>query len=112
MVYHTHVTWKPEVSRFIFAQGHLSDALGIFAGRTPWGPWKTVYYGQFLDSLWKFTYQFPQKWMAPVSGNIQNFYMSFSGYPEYDHLSIIQGTFTLVPTPTPTPTTATPADGR
>jgi hypothetical protein len=67
------------------------------------GPWKTVYYGQFLDSVWKFTYQFPQKWMAPVSGNTQNFYMAFSGYPAYDHLSIIQATFTLAPSPTATP---------
>jgi hypothetical protein len=96
MAYHVNVSYNPGLGRFIYAKGHSTSSLGIFEGLTPWGPWKTVYYGQFRDNFWKFTYQFPQKWM---SANGKTMWMSWSGWPEYDNVSFVKASFDVA-TPT------------
>jgi hypothetical protein len=94
MGYHVSVTYNPGLGRFIYAKGHSINHLGIFEGPNLWGPWHTVYYGPFKDEFWKFTYQFPQKW---VSGDGRTMWLAFSGWPEHDKVSFIKTTLSLNP---------------
>jgi hypothetical protein len=92
MAYHVSVTYNPGLGRFIYAKGHKINHLGIFEGPNLWGPWQTVYYGPFKDESWKFTYQFPQKWM---SDDGRTMWMAFSGWPEHDKVSFIKTALSL-----------------
>jgi hypothetical protein len=94
MAYHVSVSYNPGLGRFIYAKGHNTSHLGIFEAPNLWGPWRTVYYGPFRDPLWKFTYQFPQKWM---SANGRTLWMGFSGWPgpEHDKVYFIKASLTL-----------------
>lgn len=92
MAFHVGVFYNPGLQRYIYAKGHNTSGLGIFEGPTPWGPWGTVYYGQFKDSFWKFTYQFPQKWMSPDGLTT---WMTWSGHPEYDSVNFIKASLSL-----------------
>lgn len=99
--YQCLVDYSPGIKRFMLAKGHNKSALGVFESPTPWGPWKTMYYKQFNDANWKFTYQFPQKWMSP---NGTTMWLGFSGWPEYDSFNVIKATVRLknaskLPTP-------------
>ena len=85
--YHINVSYNPGIRRFIYAKGHNKSGLGVFEGTTLWGPWKTIFYGAFLDNNWKFTYQFPQKWM---SANGLTMWMAWSGWPEYDNVNFVK----------------------
>ncbi|MDH5444141.1 MAG: DUF4185 domain-containing protein [Gammaproteobacteria bacterium] len=87
--YQAIVNYNPGIKKYILTKAHNISNLGIFESDTPWGPWKTIYYGQFKDNFWKFTYEFPQKWM---SKNGMSMWMSFSGWPEYDNISFVRVT--------------------
>jgi len=92
MEYHVNVSYNPGIQRFIYAKGYNKSGLGVFEGPTPWGPWGTVYYGPFKDSFWKFTYQFPPKWM---SADGLTMWMAWSGWPEYDNVNFIKTSLSL-----------------
>jgi hypothetical protein len=93
MDYQLGVTYWPALNRWLLLKAHGIDKLGIFEGTTPWGPWRTVYYGAFRDTLRKFIYQAAQKWM---SADGKTFWMSWSGYPEYDNVNFIKGTLVVL----------------
>lgn len=92
MAFHVNVSYNPGIKRFIYAKGQNTSGLGLFEGPTPWGPWRTVYYGQFKDSLLKFTYQLPQTWM---SADGLSMWMAWSGYPEYDNVHFVKASLSL-----------------
>jgi Domain of unknown function (DUF4185) len=96
MEYHANVSYNPGIGRFIFAKAHDSSSLGVFEGPALWGPWRAIYYGQFMDSFVKFTYQFPQKWM---SDDGHRMWMVWSGHPEYDSVNFIKATLTTSTAP-------------
>lgn len=100
MAYHVNVSYNPGINKFIYAKGQNTSELGIFEGSTLWGPWKSIYYGQFKDNLWKFTYQFTQKW---TSADGLTMWMIWSGWPEYDRVNFTKATLMLNTTIPPGP---------
>ncbi len=69
---------------------HISN-FGMFAGATPWGPWTTVVYEEdFLDEHVKFNYIIPTKF---ISAQENEFWLAWSGWPEYDNVSFMKGKF-------------------
>jgi hypothetical protein len=91
MQYHVSVTWNPGIQRYILAVGRSDNGLGIFEGKQPWGPWKTIFYGPFGLSTCKFTYQFSQRWF---SADGLEMWMGWSGWPENDAVSFTKATMT------------------
>ncbi len=83
--------YNPVLGRYIMAVAHTSTGdWGIFEAPQPWGPWSTVaYYSDWIDSTFKFTFVFPQKWMSPDS---KTMYMIFSGTGIYDSFNVIKAT--------------------
>ncbi|NND04969.1 MAG: hypothetical protein HKN87_01195 [Saprospiraceae bacterium] len=74
-----------------FAPKSTMSGLGIFDAPYPWGPWSTIYYeNKFLDDHVKFNYMIPGKFLGSED---HSFWMGWSGWPEYDNISFIQGHF-------------------
>jgi hypothetical protein len=96
--YQVGITYYPHLQRYIMVKAHKKFNLGIFESPSMWGPWSTVYYDQFKDTLWKFTYQVPQIWMGPDS-----FWIAFSGWPEYDNVNFVKAVFNAGKTASPAP---------
>ena len=89
--YHVTVSHNPGLNRYLLAKGHNTNELAVFESENPWGPWYTVYYDKFLDTKWKFTYQFPTKYMYD---NGRTCWMMWSGWPEHDNVNFIKATLT------------------
>lgn len=76
-----------------FAPKSTMSGLGIFEASKPWGPWSTIYYdNQFLDDYVKFNYVIPEKY---IDEDGHSFWMAWSGWPEYDNVSFIEGKLKL-----------------
>jgi hypothetical protein len=99
-----NMSYLPVLGKYIatIAHGVASDdstdtqkqALGVFEGPEPWGPWKTVYYSDTWGNYGTkhgLNNTISTKWL---SGDNKTFYMVFSG-PDYDNFNLIKGTFTL-----------------
>lgn len=86
--------YDPVLHRYLLTdQRNDSAAWGIFDAPEPWGPWTTVaYYDTWIDSTFKFEYNFNQKWMSPDGLTM---YMVFSGVGSYDAFNVIKATLTL-----------------
>jgi hypothetical protein len=86
--------YNPVLHRYLLTdQRNDSAAWGIFDAPEPWGPWTTVaYYDTWIDSTFKFEYNFNQKWM---SSDGLTLYMVFSGQGSFDAFNVIKATFTL-----------------
>ncbi|NOY84561.1 MAG: DUF5060 domain-containing protein [Nitrospirae bacterium] len=107
--------YHPILKRYILTVTHGGDGegsgLGIFDAPNLWGPWTVVEYtDEWKDAYNKFSFSFPQKWM---STDRLGFWMTHSGWPEYDGYFHIQGTFKLqngvsVTFPNPTPESTEP----
>jgi hypothetical protein len=91
--YHFYVVWFPGLNRYLALKGQNTRELGIWEGDTLWGPWRTLYYGQFRDTAFKFTYTAPAKWMA---SNGSSFWVTYSGEDPYDNLSLARFDVTLL----------------
>lgn len=107
MQYHISVVWNPGLQRYILAQASPQSSdenwLGLFEGPYPWGPWRTIYYGEFypglnLDCL--FTFQTAQAWMS-VDGT--QMWLTWSGWPANDSVTFTQVDLTLSDPPDSTP---------
>jgi hypothetical protein len=71
------------------AEGNLA----VFEAPAPWGPWRTVYYGNIGRTT--FYSNFSQKWM---SADGRDFVLVFSGTGAYDSWNTVRGSFSGVPT--------------
>jgi hypothetical protein len=105
-IWHVGVSFVPAVGRVLLTKPHYAGGadrrnpegdrskvagLGVFDAPAPWGPWSTIYHtDQFFDSLFKFTYFIPGKYVDPRS---KSFWLAWSGYPEYDNVNFIRGRF-------------------
>ena len=92
MQYHFIPTWNPSLSRFIVSKTQPAGVLKMYEAFKPWGPFTLFHNAQLNDAFTKFTSCTPQRWM---SGGGLIFWLSWSGYPEYDCLSIVRGTLAL-----------------
>jgi hypothetical protein len=106
MQYHISVVWNPGLQRYILAQaspqGPDENWLGLFEGPHPWGPWNTIYYGEFYPGLNQkclFTFQTAQAWM---SADGTEMWLTWSGWPENDSVTFTKVDLTLG-TPDSTP---------
>jgi hypothetical protein len=88
------VVYNPGIKRYLLTTWHSYDgSWGIFDAPEPWGPWTTVaYYEKWLDSIPKFGFDFPQKWMSRDGLTL---WMVFSGRKKYDSFNVVQGKITL-----------------
>ena len=107
-LWHLSICYNPGLDRYLLSKPHFStgdnrdevrapnthiSSFGIFDGPTPWGPWTTVYYQEdFIDDLLKFNYIIPTKYL---SENGREFWLGWSGWPEYDNINFIKGKFYL-----------------
>lgn len=104
MGFHAMVTYNPGIGRYIFAKSDRVSGLGVFESTSPWGPWKTIYYtNTFKDSFWKFTFQFPQKWMSNAG---KTMWMTWSGWPQYDSVTFVEAKLELTQQQPPADMTA------
>jgi hypothetical protein len=87
----------PVLKRYLLTVRHDDvGGWGIFEAPEPWGPWRTVaYYDNWIDSQFKFTFIFNQKWM---SADGKTMWMAFSGTGKYDSFNVIKATFILAGT--------------
>jgi hypothetical protein len=93
----TGVGWGVNCSYHAQSQRYLltvrhddTGGWGIFDAPEPWGPWTTVaYYDNWIDSSFKFTFVFNQKWTS-VDG--RTLWMVFSGTGGYDSFNVIEAT--------------------
>jgi len=101
MAYHANVVWDSQIQKFIYAKFHKSGTVWVlcmYTGYYPWGPWTNFYYSSAAlpnPTQRKFTVQTPAKWMGSVSGNQQTIWMTYSGWPELDSISILPITLSL-----------------
>lgn len=63
------IVYNPGIARYLLTCYHTGPAqLGIFDGRSPWGPWTTVIYCENFGSMGSdgegLSCEFPQKWMS------------------------------------------------
>ncbi|OYV83457.1 MAG: hypothetical protein B7X04_04150 [Parcubacteria group bacterium 21-54-25] len=81
----TSVSYDPYLNRYLLAIRHNGNTgeVGLFSGLHPWGPWKTIAYGNGIPSwVWSpdpsgasanrpsWEYGFPQNWMS--TDNLQS----------------------------------------
>jgi Domain of unknown function (DUF4185) len=87
-------TYHPVLRRYLLTVRHDDSAgWGIFDAPEPWGPWTTVaYYDHWIDSRFKFTFSFNQKWM---NADGKTLWMVFSGTGIYDSFNVIKATLEL-----------------
>ncbi len=62
--------------------------LAVFEAPAPWGPWRTVYYGNVSRPT--FFANFSQKWMSTDG---RDFVLVFTGTGEYDSWNTVRGRF-------------------
>jgi hypothetical protein len=74
--------------------------LAVFEASAPWGPWRTVYYGNIGRPT--FFANFSQKWM---SADGRDFVLVFTGVNDYDSWNTVRGSFSV----TSSPDTSAPA---
>ncbi|NQT55562.1 MAG: DUF4185 domain-containing protein [Desulfobacteraceae bacterium] len=88
------VDFNPVLHRYFLTTWHGYDgSWGVFDAPEPWGPWTTVaYYERWIDSIPKFGFSFPQKW---ISKDGKTLWMVFSGEGIYDSFNVIKARFTL-----------------
>lgn len=99
-VFHIGICYNPGLKRFLMTKPHRgagystkTTAFGIFDAPAPWGPWTTAFYqDNFIDKLMKFSYFIPTKF---ISADGRNFWLAWSGYPEYDNVNFIKGALRL-----------------
>jgi len=107
-LWHLSICYNPGIDRYLLSKPHFSigdkrnevrapnthmSSFGIFDAPTPWGPWTTVFYKEdFIDDLLKFNYIIPTKF---ISDDGKDFWLGWSGWPEYDNVNFIKGRFLL-----------------
>lgn len=86
--------YHKQTGRYLLTVAHdQSGSWGIFDAPEPWGPWTTVgYFENWIDSNYKFTFVFNQKWMSPDGLTM---WMVFSGTGKYDSFNVIKANLTL-----------------
>jgi len=110
VVWGVQAMYHPVLRRYILTVAHNKNGgWGIFDAPEPWGPWTTVaYYDNWIDSHFKFTFSFNQKWM---SGDGKTMWMAFTGVDEHDAFNVIKGTLsTDDPVASPDDPVASPDD--
>lgn len=104
-LWHLSVVYNPGLKRYLLTKPHFTDgddrgnilasisSLGIFDAPTPWGPWTTVLYEKnWLDKFVKFNFIIPAKYLGKDG---RTFWLAWSGWPEYDNVNFMKGTFVL-----------------
>ncbi len=85
------VLYNVALGRYLLATDYSTTDgnLAVFEGPEPWGPWRTVYYGNLGRS--SFYANFSQKWM---SSDGRGFVLIFTGTGDYDSWNTVRGVFT------------------
>ncbi|QGJ68815.1 Hypothetical protein PBC10988_4780 [Planctomycetales bacterium 10988] len=107
-IWHIGVSYNSGLKRFLLTKPHYCPgddrktplvrdsgvaSFGLFDAPTPWGPWTTVHYqDNFKDGLVKFSYFIPTKL---ISQDGREFWLAWSGWPEYDSVRFVQGRLSL-----------------
>jgi len=87
--YRLFVTFNPVLNRYFLltanGDGLMTNYmgthnLGIYESKSPWGPWKTVYWNNSFHSNWSvFGPQMVPKW---ISSDGKTFYILYSNFPK------------------------------
>jgi hypothetical protein len=64
---HFLVSWCPSTSCYVAVKTHQRTGLGIFSAPTPWGPWRTMWYGNLITSGAVFTGKAISMWSTGSS---------------------------------------------
>ena len=104
-LWHLGIVYNPGLERYILTKPHFTEgddrdnvlastsSLGIFDAPKPWGPWTTVLYeNHWLDKYVKFNFLIPAKYLRKDG---KTFWLGWSGWPEYDNVNFMKGTFIL-----------------
>jgi len=88
------VDYNPGLRRYLLTTFHRWDgSWDLYDAPEPWGPWTKVQtFEQWIDSMLKFGFTFPRKWM---SRDGRTMYMVFSGTGPYDSLNVVKATLTI-----------------
>lgn len=100
-LWHIGISYFKGLNRVILTKPHFKSSqkatddrptsFGIFESVNPWGPWHTVLYvDNLVDDKVKFSYFIPNKYVEK-----NDFWLMYSGWPEYDNVSFLKGSFIL-----------------
>lgn len=99
--WNSSVSYNRGLKRYFLITEHTETAkanIGIFDAPEPWGPWTTVYYGQFGTGSGSgksaFFYNFSNKWLSEDG---REFVLLFTGIGVDDSWNVVAGHFELKP---------------